>query len=1212
MWAISAAWRSRFHNRDSHRMGRHNHKETKEKHDGWRRGARHNTTDEDESETLKWDHQGREKSKTHSRHWHHSVGHEDESEEEFHRNATTVEWGGDHEEADRRGDRENWRHGNHDHWERKHGDDQKENSQKQKEDKFEDQDREHSHRGPLSGGHEAGNPFTRPQGDSAGWPLKNENTNTTSSTFGQDIDGSKDNTHSGGLEKKPNGCQKKNEPTTTIKPEVGQEIDEKHDEGSQGVQNGNKGDRFGSAEKKFNPELFCNISRIEKCINVQQELCPGRVDPILTYECIQNYYYGWETHDEQESTFDYDNPYVAPTNVQLDSFRCKMKDVLNLYTYMTQPDKQNANSRRPKYMPFLRRNLHYMRPDVKFLSTEKSPNVKNEPFESPSFMYDNNQLSKSLLCPSLSFYRFNFLDGSTDYDFADIQLYHAREQDGTFTPTSIVAGAHFHMKLNEDLKVDIDLPNFTPDLPTGVKLRYDYLILKVEVRPDGISVSGGRRLRSVPARQAAQSELRLIADPDHPPTSQPEPKILFGATKISVAREGSEGHSVREGRVQIALVSINELNINVDDPRWLQDVVLTRRILKRAQQPGRHPFLRLEVFVDDVDAVSTVPSNANSTRATPAPSQHQIKPSTDSIGIAASSQPISTYLMRAVRKQLNRNAVRVQASPMNSSASSVVSSRASTPHSTLVNPPVQDRGGILGIVPRQFQHEMLNAPFPKRLAWCFRMSDSIFETPTMDENKTAGTSAYLASLTDPPPADIFRFTGNYCAICNPKYRCSFPTFVSLLYHLSATHPRLSFRFCKNLIPTNEVPPNTTQSPIKSEHGSKRRSNQSANSFHLNLSQVQCPGLIVSLNRNYNGVHEFDTSRHFVKRLSVVRMGAKVKRIPEAWNRQPLILVVPNLARYIRQYPPPQRLDAFEYRNRYNDGTFGGDSEWLDPHFHTRRYTSAHPPFKKLTHKRRIREYVDVNENEKAMLTLLSEFHSSFRCLLMPHQSYGWNVILVQEERELLLKPPIYMQYCTHLCNLIKSGNLRKAEWFDILARLKHGPGYDPRADPKHFVHNELRTLETQRPIQIEIMNNKKGGKKCNPISIAGSSYSWNSREASAATTDEDNSREGGTSRKRMTLEGGVRFTRPRRLREDVEGEMTPPSVNNEDEGDKKRRFQTTTPINLLQRPEVLEPTQVPVDFYDDLVCRYQFASEKQLQAIWHFCRKWTRKVLEWQ
>ncbi|KAI6236605.1 hypothetical protein M3Y95_00175500 [Aphelenchoides besseyi] len=907
----------------------------------------------------------------------------------------------------------------------------------------------------------------------------------------------------------------------------------------------------------------------------------------------------------------HDNPYVAPANVQLDSFRCKMKDVLNLYSYMSQLDKQNAGSRRPKYMPFLRRNLHYMRSDVKFLSTEKSSHVKNEPSESSTFIYDNH-LSTSLLSPSLSFYRFNFPDGSTDYDFADIQLYHAREQDGHFTPTSIVVGAHFHMKLNEDLKVDIDLPNFTPDLPTGVKLRYDYLILKVEVRPDGISVSGGRRLRSVPARQAAQSELRLIADPDHPPTSQPEPKVMFGVAEISVAREGSEGHSVREGRMQIALISINELNIDLDDPLWLHDIELTRRILKRAQQPGRHPFLRLEVFVDDVDAVLISSSNTDSARATPAPSQHHTKPSTDSANFAVNSLPISTYLMGAVRKQLNRNAVRVQASPMNSSASSVVSSRASTPRSTLVNLPVQDRGGILGIVSRQFQHEMLNAPFPKRLAWCFRMSDSVFEMPTTDENKTVGTSAYLASLTDPPPADIFRFTGNCCAICNPQYRCSFPTFVSLLYHLSATHPRLSFRFSKNLVPTNEVPSNTTQSPVKSEHGSKRRSNQSANSFHSNLSHVQCPGLIVSLNRNYNGVHEFDTSRHFVKRLSLIRMGAKVKRIPEAWNRPPLILVVPNLARYIRQYPPPQRLDAFEYRNQYNDGTFGGDPEWLDPHFHTRRYTSAHPPFKKLTHKRRIREYVDVNENEKAMLTLLSEFHSSFRCLLMPHQSYGWNVILVQEKRDILLKPPIYMQYCIHLCNQLKSGNLRKAEWFDILARLKHGPGYDPRADPKHFVHNELRTLETQRPIQIEIMNNKKGGKKCTPMNIGGSSYSWNSREASAVTTDDDNSREGATSRKRMPLDGGVRCTRPKRFREEVEDETTPPSVNNEDEVEKKRRFQTTTPMSLLQRPEVLEPTQVPVNFYDDLVCRYQFAPEKQLQMIWHFCRKWTRKILEWQ
>jgi hypothetical protein len=84
-------------------------------------------------------------------------------------------------------------------------------------------------------------------------------------------------------------------------------------------------------------------------------------------------------------------------------------------------------------------------------------------------------------------------------------------------------------------------------------LRHDYLLLKVEARPDGISVSGGRKLRSVPARQAAQSELKHAQDPEHPAASQPEVKVLFGLQQMTTARQGQQGHIIREGRAQVTL-----------------------------------------------------------------------------------------------------------------------------------------------------------------------------------------------------------------------------------------------------------------------------------------------------------------------------------------------------------------------------------------------------------------------------------------------------------------------------------------------------------------------------------------------------------------------------------------------------------------------------------------------------------------------------------
>lgn len=84
--------------------------------------------------------------------------------------------------------------------------------------------------------------------------------------------------------------------------------------------------------------------------------------------------------------------------------------------------------------------------------------------------------------------------------------------------------------------------------------RFDYLLLKVEVRAEGISVSGGRKLRSVPARQAAQSELKQIGDPEHPANPQVETKVMFGVKQISIQKPGQQGHLIKEGKAQIVLM----------------------------------------------------------------------------------------------------------------------------------------------------------------------------------------------------------------------------------------------------------------------------------------------------------------------------------------------------------------------------------------------------------------------------------------------------------------------------------------------------------------------------------------------------------------------------------------------------------------------------------------------------------------------------------
>ena len=66
---------------------------------------------------------------------------------------------------------------------------------------------------------------------------------------------------------------------------------------------------------------------------------------------------------------------------------------------------------------------------------------------------------------------FVFEDSKKLYDYAAIQCFRAREIDGKFESIQRVEAAHFHMKLNEDLKVDIDLPNFNVDVMNDVGVK---------------------------------------------------------------------------------------------------------------------------------------------------------------------------------------------------------------------------------------------------------------------------------------------------------------------------------------------------------------------------------------------------------------------------------------------------------------------------------------------------------------------------------------------------------------------------------------------------------------------------------------------------------------------------------------------------------------------------------------------------------------------
>ena len=161
------------------------------------------------------------------------------------------------------------------------------------------------------------------------------------------------------------------------------------------------------------------------------------------------------------------------------------------------------------------------------------------------------------------------------------------------------------------------------------------------------------------------------------------------------------------------------MEINVENRQWLNDTDLVKRIIKRVHKPARHPFIKIEIFLDDEDATySTAGSALSSARATPIPNSEK-------------TNGDSNYLKRLRHRSIES----LRFSPMTETPNS---QRSITPQINQLENPSQassiadgltkNDGGILGIVPKQYQHEMLKAKVPDKLAWCFRMSNDAFES----------------------------------------------------------------------------------------------------------------------------------------------------------------------------------------------------------------------------------------------------------------------------------------------------------------------------------------------------------------------------------------------------------------------------------------------------------------------------------------------------
>lgn len=184
------------------------------------------------------------------------------------------------------------------------------------------------------------------------------------------------------------------------------------------------------------------------------------------------------------------------------------------------------------------------------------------------------------------------------------------------------------------------------------------------------------------------------------------------------------------------------MNVDTENTKWTQDTDLVKRLLQilKRPPPPRQPTLRVEVFVDDDLSYSTAGSALSSARATPAPFE-QKHTNGDSRLVLNNIQILTLTFFSNTRCLRQRSVDNI--SRFKSTLREISHSNSGTPRQS-VEPPEQsccssassvtnvscsggekiERTGILGIVSKQHQAEMINAKVPQKLAWCFRMSDS--------------------------------------------------------------------------------------------------------------------------------------------------------------------------------------------------------------------------------------------------------------------------------------------------------------------------------------------------------------------------------------------------------------------------------------------------------------------------------------------------------
>lgn len=223
-----------------------------------------------------------------------------------------------------------------------------------------------------------------------------------------------------------------------------------------------------------------------------------------------------------------------------------VRDSLNLYRTMNLPHVQ-SNSRRPVFLPFLRRNLRYnnfVPISQKSLildsqKIQKLPKVTPEPSENTESECSEQDLSIKLLS-----IKHNLLPVGFN---ASVTFFYTRYsyKIKKFLPISKIDSSTFIMEIAEEIQaVNIDLPpelDFDENDPSDI-----FILLRVVFFDPAkeVGVNTSRNLRNVPARLAGQCERAREAE-------------LYGK------KHGQRMRETRDG--DIAMFGAFQLTKKIDD-----------------------------------------------------------------------------------------------------------------------------------------------------------------------------------------------------------------------------------------------------------------------------------------------------------------------------------------------------------------------------------------------------------------------------------------------------------------------------------------------------------------------------------------------------------------------------------------------------------------------------------------------------------------------